>query len=88
MDGLISAGVFDNKTWQLVEAEVHSAKAKQNQSLRLYFHFQKTDQLRAAKLLDLLPSRGPKAFQIFLDCLRFFVKCSEGGLFVPLHIRR
>ena len=33
---------------------------------------QKTEQLRAAKLLVLLPTRGPKAFQIFLDCLREF----------------
>ena len=33
-------------------------------------HQQKTEQLRAAKLLDLLPTRGPKAFHIFLDCLR------------------
>ena len=31
---------------------------------------QKTEQLRAAKLLELLPTRGPNAFQIFLDCLR------------------
>lgn len=32
MDGLISGGVFDNKTWQLVEAEVrtqlHSARTQ------------------------------------------------------------
>ena len=32
--------------------------------------FQKTDADKARKLLDVLPSRGPKAFSYFLDSLR------------------
>ena len=77
MDGLISTGVFDNKTWQLVEAEVRSQLhvTCTRKEFSIFDHRvlpQKTEQLRASKLIDLLPTRGPKAFLKFLDCLRKF----------------